>query len=303
MTLDTFLSLTTNGLSVSSILLLVGLGLSVTFGIMGVINFAIGGFIMIGGYMVYVIQSMIFARYADNNSFVIFLLALPFSFFVAGFIGFILEKSLIRFLYAKPYESMLATWGVSLIMQQLARNVFGSNNVVVNTPVMLSGGLHVIGGFQIPYNRLFILSLSIIAIAGVYLYLYRTNSGRKIRAVMQNRNMSACLGIPTGRIDSFTFAFGSGLAGIAGCALSLLGPIGSSMGEHYIVDAFMVVVLGGVGSLAGTVGGSIVIGMLSPYLEFITTSSMGRALVFIFVIILLQWKPEGLFVLRNRTLD
>lgn len=301
--MEIFLSQVFNGLSLSSILLLVGLGLSITFGIMGVINFAHGEFLMIGAYTVYFIQ-VIFAKYVSPHLFgMYFLAAIPAAFFIAALIGFLLEKFLIRFLYGRPYETILATWGVSLIFQQAARNIFGANNVAVASPLWLKGGIEISQGLQLPYNRLFILSLSGLCIVSMHLYLYRSSNGRRIRAVMQNRQMSACVGIPTRKVDAFTFALGSGLAGVAGCAVSLLGSIGPATGQNYIIDAFMVVILGGVGGLTGTIIGALVIGTFNPVFEFITTSSMGKVIMFTLVIIFLQWKPQGFFSLKTRALD
>jgi len=288
-----------NGLSLSSILLLIALGLSITFGIMGVINFAHGEFLMIGAYTAYVLQKLSIA----NSGGSLFLLSLPAAFVVAALIGLLLERSLIRFLYGRPYESILATWGLSLILQQLARNIFGANNVEVASPGWLQGGLTVMEGLQLPYNRLFIMAVAVLCVSGMYFYLYRTRSGRRIRAVMQNRQMSACMGIKTNRVDAMTFAIGCGLAGIAGAAVSLLGSIGPSTGQNYIIDAFMVVVLGGVGRLSGTIAGAIMIGTMSPLFEFVTTSSMGKVIVFALVIIFLQWRPSGFFTLKTRTVD
>ncbi len=288
-----------NGLSLSSILLLIALGLSITFGIMGVINFAHGEFLMIGAYTAYVLQKLSIADSGGS----LFLLSLPAAFVVAALIGLLLERSLIRFLYGRPYESILATWGLSLILQQLARNIFGANNVEVASPGWLQGGLTVMEGLQLPYNRLFIMAVAVLCVSGMYFYLYRTRSGRRIRAVMQNRQMSACMGIKTNRVDAMTFAIGCGLAGIAGAAVSLLGSIGPSTGQNYIIDAFMVVVLGGVGRLSGTIAGAIMIGTMSPLFEFVTTSSMGKVIVFALVIIFLQWRPSGFFTLKTRTVD
>ncbi len=299
MSTEIILSQVFNGLSLSSILLLIALGLSITFGIMGVINFAHGEFLMIGAYTTYILQKV----FVGLGGGTYFLLSLPLAFLVAGTIGFILEKSLIRFLYGRPYESILATWGLSLILQQLARNIFGANNVEVTAPSWLQGGITLMEGLQLPYNRLFIMAVAAFCVAGMYLYLYRSRGGRKMRAVMQNRNMSACMGIKTRSVDSMTFAIGSGIAGVAGAAVSLLGSIGPSTGQHYIIDAFMVVVLGGVGKLSGTIAGAVMIGVASPLFEFITTSSMGKVIVFALVIIFLQWRPSGLFTLKTRALD
>jgi urea transport system permease protein len=287
-----------NGLSLSSILLMVAVGLSITFGIMGVINFAHGEFLMMGAYTTYVVQKAIAA-----DSGVAFLLALPLAFTVTAIIGLLLERCLIRYLYGRPYEGMLATWGLSLILQQTARNIFGANNVDVSTPTWLRGGVELMQGTQLPYSRIFILAVAILAMIGMYLYINRSARGRRMRAVMQNRGMAACMGIKTRRVDSITFAIGCGLAGIAGSVVSLLGSIGPSTGQNYIIDAFMVVVLGGVGKLSGTVAGALMIGLASPAFEFITTSSMGKVIVFALVIAFLQWKPSGLFALKTRVLD
>jgi len=299
MTIETVISQIFNGLSLSAILLLVALGLSITFGIMGVINFAHGEFLMIGAYTAYVLQRIFQGQVGGMY----FLLALPVAFLVASGIGFVLERSLIRFLYGRPYEGILATWGLSLIFQQTARNVFGANNVEVTGPSWLAGGIELMNGLQLPYSRIFIIVIAALSVVVMYLYIYNSSAGRKMRAVMQNRDMSACMGIRTKSVDSITFAIGCGLAGVAGCAVSLLGSIGPSTGQNYIVDAFMVVVLGGVGKLSGTIAGAIMIGMASPLFEYVTTSSMGKVIVFALVIIFLQWKPSGLFALKTRALD
>jgi urea transport system permease protein len=301
--MDVFLLQVFNGLSVSSILLLIALGLAITFGLMNVINMAHGELIMAGAYVAYITQT-IFAKYVDEKFFgLYFALALPLSFLVSGLLGVLMEKCLIRFLYGRSLDSLLATWGVSIILQQLARNIFGAPNVDVVSPAWLNGGLELMAGVQLPYKRLFIIALVILCILGMYFYIYRTAAGRKMQAVMQNREMAACLGIPTSKVDTVTFALGSGLAGIAGCSLTLLGSIGPSIGTYYIVDAFMVVVLGGVGKLAGTVAGAFVIGMFNTAFEFGTTATVGKVLVFTLVILFLQWKPSGLVTLRTRSLD
>ena len=250
--MEAILSQLFNGLSLSSILLLIALGLSITFGIMGVINFAHGEFLMIGAYTAYVMQRLS----SGDQAGIYFLFSLPVAFVVAFLLGLVVEKFLIRFLYGRPYESILATWGLSLILQQGARSIFGANNVEVTAPHWLQGGIQLLAGFQLPYSRIFILSLAILAVIGMYCYVNYSSSGRRMRAVMQNRDMSACMGIKTRKVDAFTFAIGSGIAGVAGCAVSLLGSIGPSTGQNYIVDAFMVVVLGGIGSLSGTIAGA-----------------------------------------------
>ncbi len=297
--MEAVLSQLFNGLSLSSILLLIALGLSITFGIMGLINFAHGEFLMIGAYVAYVMEKYIFVGHTGFS----FIASLPVAFVVAFIIGLIVERALIRFLYGRPYESILATWGLSLILQQGARNIFGANNVDVSAPEWLQGGIRLLSGFQLPYSRIFILSLAVAAVIGMYFYVNYSVSGRRMRAVMQNRGMSACMGVNTRKVDALTFAIGSGIAGIAGCAVSLLGSIGPSTGQNYIVDAFMVVVLGGVGNLAGTIAGAIMIGVTNPLFEYVTTSSMGKVIVFTLVIVFLQWKPSGLFSLKTRALD
>jgi urea transport system permease protein len=297
--MEAVLSQLFNGLSLSSILLLVALGLSITFGIMGLINFAHGEFLMIGAYVAYIMEKFVLVGHTGLS----FLVSLPAAFIVAFIIGLIVEKALIRFLYGRPYESILATWGLSLILQQGARNIFGANNVDVSAPLWLQGGVRLLASFQLPYSRIFILSLAVAAVVGMYFYVNYSVSGRRMRAVMQNRHMSACMGVNTRKVDSLTFAIGSGIAGIAGCAVSLLGSIGPSTGQNYIIDAFMVVVLGGVGSLGGTIAGALMIGLTNPLFEYVTTSSMGKVIVFTLVIVFLQWKPSGFFSLKTRALD
>ncbi|MHB0977060.1 MAG: urea ABC transporter permease subunit UrtB [Candidatus Aquicultorales bacterium] len=301
--MNTFLLQAFNGVSVGSILLLVGLGLAITFGLMKVINMAHGEFIMIGAYVAYLTQ-LFFVSYFDKSKFgLYFIVAIPLAFAVAWLLGVILENVLIRFLYGRPLDSLLATWGVSMVLQQLARSIFGAPNVQVVSPEWLNGGLQVATGLQLPYKRLFIVVLVALCVIGVYVHISRSAGGRRMRAVMQNRDMAACLGIPVRKVDAFTFALGSGLAGVAGVALTLLGPIGPSIGTYYIVDAFMVVVLGGVGKLIGTLAGALTIGSINTALEFGTTASIGKVLVFALVILFLQWRPQGLFSVKTRALD
>ncbi|CAM4486147.1 urea ABC transporter permease subunit UrtB [Paenibacillus tarimensis] len=292
-----------NGISVSSILLLIALGLAITFGLMNVINMAHGELIMIGAYSTYVTQNIFMDLFPESMFGWYFVLAIPVSFLVAFVIGLILEFTLIRFLYGRPLDSLLATWGVALVLQQLARTIFGAPNVGVTSPSWLNGGLTVMDGVVFPYKRLFIIALVAITLFIMYLYIYRSNAGRRMRAVMQNRDMAACLGVSTRRVDALTFAIGSGIAGIAGCALTLLGPIGPSLGTYYIVDAFMVVVLGGVGKLVGTVFGALGIGVTNTVFEYWTTASLGKVLVFVCIVAFLQWRPKGLVAMRTRQLD
>lgn len=301
--MDVYLLQVFNGLSISSILLLVGLGLAITFGLMKVINMAHGELIMIGAYSTYLTQNL-FNDYLPESMFDwYFVLAVPVSFAIAFIFGLILEMSLIRFLYGRPLDSLLATWGVGLVLQQLARSIFGAPNVAVTSPSWLDGGMKIMDGTLLPYKRLFIIALVIACLVAMYFYIYRSHEGRRMRAVMQNRDMAACLGVSTRRVDAMTFAIGSGIAGIAGCALTLLGPIGPSLGTYYIVDAFMVVVLGGVGKLVGTVLGATGIGMFNTLFEYWTNASLGKVLVFVCIVAFLQWKPMGLVAMRTRSLD
>ena len=301
--METYILQIFNGISVSSILILAALGLAITFGLMKVINMAHGEFIMIGAYVTYLVQNL-FIAHLDKSIFgLYFVVAIPASFIVAGLLGFILEGTVIRHLYNRPLDSILATWGVSLVLQQLARSIFGAPNVDVKSPGWLEGGLVISQGLQLPYKRLFIIVLVMACIVGMFLLLYKSNTGRRIRAVMQNREMAESMGINTRRVDAYTFAVGSGLAGIAGCALTLLGSIGSTLGTNYIVDTFMVVVLGGVGTLVGTVAGGLLIGTANTTLEFFTNTSLGKVLVFVLIISFLQWRPKVLFNISSRSLD
>lgn len=292
-----------NGLSVSSILLLIALGLAITFGLMNVINMAHGEFIMIGAYSTYITQLLFSSSFPPSMFGYYFVVSIFISFGIAFLFGYVLEISLIRFLYGRPLDSLLATWGVGLVLQQLARSIFGAPNVAVASPEWLNGGMQVMDSIVLPYKRLFIIALVAVVLIGMYLFIYRSHAGRRMRAVMQNREMAACLGISTRRVDSITFAIGSGIAGIAGCAITLLGSIGPSLGTYYIVDAFMVVVLGGVGKLVGSVIGALGIGITGTFFEYWTNASIGKVLVFIVIIAFLQWRPKGLVTMRTRSLD
>jgi len=291
-----------NGLSTGSILLLAALGLAITFGLMGVINMAHGELLMVGAYTTFVCQNL-FATYLPAYQDWSFIFALPLAFLVAGLVGLFLETTVIRFLYGRPLETLLATWGVSLILQQAFRNIFGANNVDVQSPAWLEGGLRIGEDLQFPYRRLFIILLAALCVAGTYWFLNYSSWGLRIRAVTQNREMSACLGVATRKVDAYTFAFGSGLAGIAGCAISLLGSVGPSSGLNYIVDAFMVVITGGVGKIFGAVAGGFAIGQIKTTLEVLTSSSLSTALVFSLVILFLQFRPSGLFPQKGRGVD
>ncbi|OWY68143.1 urea ABC transporter permease subunit UrtB [cyanobacterium TDX16] len=375
-----------NGISIGSVLLISALGLAIVFGLMGVINLAHGELMMLGAYTTFVVQAGFKKLGEPWFDFYIFF-ALIFAFLVAAGVGVILERGVIRYLYGRPLETLLATWGVSLILQQFVRSVnwvlaigivvfcllffgslwivqrrsdfdrirnwfvlvmlplslgiaiavgntlsqtyklavnqpwFGAQNVDVSAPRWLRGGLPV-GGVQLPYARLFIIALTIICVIGVYQFLQRTAWGLRIRAVTQNRSMSSCLGIPTQKVDALTFAIGSGLAGVAGCAISYLGSVGPNTGQNYIVDTFMVVVVGGVGKLVGTIVAALAIGTvnyligsgtlailtapippLSEFFTFFATTSMAKVMVFALIIAFLQVRPGGIFPQKGRTVD
>jgi urea transport system permease protein len=285
-----------NGLSVSSILLLVALGLAFSFGLMSVINMAHGEFIMIGAYAPFVLQQAIGGA-ANDPLGLTFVLALPLAFAVTWLLGVALELSLIRHLYGRPLDTLLATWGVGLMLQQAARSVFGAPNVQVVSPRWLNGGLEMMG-LVLPYKRLFVIALVAVCVAAVWVYLMKTAAGRRLRAVMQNRDVASTLGVGVRTVDATTFGLGAGLAGVAGCALTLLGPVGPALGTYYIVDAFMVVVLGGVGQLAGTVLAALAIGLINTLFEFGSTATVGKAMVLGLVILFLRWRPAGLVSLR-----
>ena len=378
-----------NGVSIGSVLLIAALGLAIVFGLMGVINLAHGELMMLGAYTTYVVQN-VFKPLGEPFFSLYILAALPMAFLVAGIAGLILERGVIRYLYGRPLETLLATWGVSLILQQFVRSVngllviaiavfcalyfggmwflsrrpdweqirgkarllfiflsgaiatvvgllinqskqdslirpwFSARNVDVTAPAWLRGGLP-LGDFQLPYTRIFIIILTILCIVGVYFFFNRSNWGLRIRSVTQNRTMSACLGIPTAQVDALTFAIGSGLAGIAGCAISFLGSVGPNTGQNYIVDTFMVVVVGGVGNLLGTIIAAMAIGILSyligsgtfalilppdgifksivDFFTFFATTSMSKVMIFALIILFLQVKPAGIFPPKGRTAE
>lgn len=290
-----------NGISLSSILLLAAIGLAITFGLMGVINMAHGEFIMIGAYTAYVVQNA-FRDLAPAALGAYVPVAIVASFVVAAALGLVLEKLVICRLYGRTEDSLLVTWGVSLILQQAARNIFGSANVGVEVPAYMQGSLR-IGDVYLPYTRIWILVIALLALLAVYALMFRTRWGRNIRAVMQNRQMASSLGVNTRAVDGATFAFGCGLAGLAGCTLTWIGLIGATLGQNYIVNAFMTVVVGGVGSIFGSVFGAAFIGIGQSAFEFFTDASLGQVLIFACIIVLLQFKPKGLFETRNRSLE
>lgn len=375
-----------NGLSIGAVLLIAALGLAIIFGLMGVINMAHGELMMLGAYTTFVVQN-VFKGIGGFAFETYILFAIPLAFLVAALVGLILERGVIRYLYGRPLETLLATWGVSLILQQFVRSVswvlvigiavfcllffgglrvlksrldfdrirstiiaiilplslgiswavsaflgqtyklavtqpwFGAQNVDVTAPQWLRGGIP-LGNFQLPYARIFIIVLTGICLAGIYLFLQKSVWGLRIRSVTQNRSMSACLGIPTEQVDALTFALGSGLAGVAGCAISLIGSVGSNTGQNYIVDTFMVVVVGGVGKIVGSVVAAIAIGTanyligsgtlalmfapikpLADFFTFFATTSMAKVMVFALIMAFLQVKPGGIFPQKGRTVE
>ncbi|MGW0149390.1 urea ABC transporter permease subunit UrtB [Streptomyces sp. NPDC003333] len=284
------------GISIGAVLLLIALGLTLTFGQMGVINMAHGEFIMAGAYTTYVLQQSV------SSAGVSLLVALPLAFLVAGTMGALLEWLLIRRLYTRPLDTLLVTWGVSLMLQQLARDVFGAPNVQTTAPDVLTGHIGGGGGITLANNRLFILGLALLCVLALTLILRLTPLGRRIRAVVQNRDLAEVSGIATGRVDRTTFFIGSGLAGVAGVALTLVGPIGPTMGTNYIVDAFLVVVVGGIAQLKGSVITAFALGVLQSVLEYSTTVSVAKVVVLVAIVVFLQWRPQGLYTLRTRSL-
>lgn len=290
------------GISLSSILLIMSLGLAIVFGLMGVINMAHGELMMIGAYATFITQQVFIGWFSPDLFDWYFPVALPVAFLSAALFGWVLEATVIRFLYGRLLETLLATWGVSLILMQAARVYFGDLTAVI-APQALRGGAQVMVGVYLPYNRIFIIILSISCVLGIYFLLFRSNLGIRVRAVTQNRNMSACLGIPTRRVDSYTFAFASGLAGIAGWALTMVGNVDPGLGQNYIVDAFMVVVTGGVGKLAGTIWASLGIGGLNKLIEPVSGAVYGKVFILVGVILFLQWRPQGLFAAKGRSAD
>jgi urea transport system permease protein len=309
------------GVSLGSVLLVVALGLAITFGLMGVINMAHGEIMVVGGYATYLTQC-VFGAGASLAPFGVslhipgfgfdsasglyqsyFLFALPVAFISAALVGLLLERSVIRFLYRRPLESLLATWGVSLVLQQVFRLVFGPANAPVYSPAWLLGSFSV-GGVMMNYNRVFVIGFAIVIVIGTALLLAKTPLGLLIRAVMQDRNMASCMGVRTEKINMLTFAFGCGLAGLAGAFLSQIGNIGPSTGQTYIVDSFMVVVVGGVGNLIGTVISALGIGATDQILQtWLRNPVIGKVLVLVGIILFLQWKPSGLFATKGRGLE
>jgi urea transport system permease protein len=290
------------GVSLGSILLLVALGLAITYGLMGVINMAHGELMMIGAYATYLVQNLFKAYLPDAFGWYM-LAAVPASFLVAALVGAVLERSVIRWLYGRPLETLLATWGISLVLMQGVRSLFGAQNVQVENPAWLSGGVDVLSNLTLPYNRIAIIAFAVLVLVGVSLLIARTRLGLFVRGVTQNRKMAACVGVNTARVDTYAFALGSGIAGLAGCALSQVGNVGPDLGQGYIVDSFMVVVLGGVGQLAGTVYAAMGLGILNKLLEGWQGAVLAKIMVLVFIVIFIQKRPQGIFAMKGRSAE
>jgi urea transport system permease protein len=292
-----------NGISLASILLIMSLGLAITFGLMGIINMAHGEMLMLGSYTAYVMQE-VFAAALPGYLDYFFLIALPLSVVVVGGVGILMERGILRFLYGRPLESLLITWGIGMILQQGARLYFG-DQTSVSPPTWFRGGWEIMPGLILPYSRMFIIVLSLFCLAAVYWLLYRSDVGLRVRSVMQNRDMASCMGISARTVDTLTFAMGTALAGLAGCALSLIGTVDPEVGKTYIVDSFLVVVLGGVGKLFGTVLAAFGVGMSNKFLEpaigGTAAAVYAKVGILVLVIVFLQIKPTGLFPAKERT--
>ncbi len=289
-----------NGVSLFTILLLMSIGLAIVFGLMGVINMAHGELMALGAYMTY-LAAKFFERFAPGWMGVYLFAAIPFAFLVTFAAGYLLERGFIRFFYNRPLDTLLATWGLSLMLQQAYRTIFGAQEVSVPLPQWLAGAWEPVAGIQLPLTRIFIVGLTALVATGVYVLLYRTRWGLKVRAVMQNRPIAGAVGIDTDRVDAFTFALGSGLAGIAGCVFTMIGSTNPGTGQLYIVDSFIVVVFGGVQSLIGTALSGFMIAQSQTWLEYLMSGSMAKATILLLVIAVLYFRPNGLFAMRSRS--
>jgi urea transport system permease protein len=296
------LGLLFTGASLGSILLLVALGLAITYGLMGVINMAHGELMMIGAYATYVVQNL-FRAYLPGAFDAYVLVAIPIAFLTSALVGVILERSVIRWLYGRPLETLLATWGISLVLMQAVRSIFGAQNVGVENPSWLSGGMQVLPNLTLPYNRIAILVFAALVLGGMAWLIARTRLGLFVRGVTQNRRMASCVGVNTARVDMAAFALGAGIAGLAGCALSQVGNVGPDLGQSYIVDSFMVVVLGGVGQLIGTVVAALGLGVINKFLEGVAGAVLAKIMVLVFIVIFIQKRPQGLFALKGRSAE
>ena len=290
------------GISLGSILLLVALGLAITYGLMGVINMAHGELMMIGAYATYLVQAA-FQKYFPHFFDWYLLLALPVAFLASAIVGAILERVVLKHLYGRPLETLLATWGISLILIQAVRTLFGAQNVGVENPSWMSGGIQLLPNLILPYNRLVIIAFAAFVLLAMAALISKTRLGLFVRAVTQNRPIAACMGVNTARIDTMAFALGSGIAGLAGAALSQVGNVGPDLGQGYIVDSFMVVVLGGVGQLAGSVYAALGLGVLNKFLEGIAGAVLAKIMVLVFIVIFIQKRPQGIFALKGRSAE
>ena len=291
-----------SGLSLGSILLLAALGLAITYGVMGVINMAHGELLMIGAYATYAMQGL-FRSYLPAWLDWYVVAAVPVAFFAAAAVGVVLERTVIRWLYGRELETLLATWGLSLMLIQAARVVFGAQNVEVANPVWMSGGIEVLPSIVLPLNRIVIVGFALFVLALVWVLMNKTRLGMFVRAVTQNRAMAGCVGVPTARIDTAAFALGAGIAGLGGVALSQIANVGPDMGQGYIVDSFMVVVLGGVGQLAGAVWAALGLGVVTKFIEGWSGAVIAKIVVLVFIIMFIQKRPQGLFALKGRFVE
>ncbi|WP_208245580.1 urea ABC transporter permease subunit UrtB (plasmid) [Rhizobium sp. T1470] len=289
------------GLSLGSVLLLAAIGLAITFGVMGVINMAHGEMVMIGAYTTYVVQEYIASAFPGLATYSL-AFAVPAAFVFTGFVGLVIERLVIRYLYGRPLETLLATWGVSLILQQAVRSIFGPTNREVRNPSWMSGAFE-LAGLSITWNRLWIIVFSMAVFVTLLMLLKRSAFGLQMRAVTQNRRMASSMGIRTGWVDAFTFALGSGIAGMAGVALSQIDNVSPNLGQSYIIDSFMVVVFGGVGNLWGTLVGALSLGVVNKFLEPFAGAVLGKILVLVLIILFIQKRPRGLFALKGRAVE
>ena len=294
------------GLSLGSILLLAALGLAITYGLIGVINMAHGEFLMLGAYATFVVQTLFRAHFSAYLDYYL-VVAVPMSFLSAAMVGLLLEYLVLRHLYGRPLETLLATFGVSLLIMQAVRVIFGAQNVEVANPSWMSGSFlpfqDLFPGLLIPYNRLIIFFFAIAIVCVTWLVLNKTRMGLFVRAVTQNRTMASCVGVKTRKIDRYAFAFGAGVAGLGGCALSQIGNVGPDLGQSYIIDSFMAVVLGGVGQLAGTVIGSFGLGILSKFTEPFIGAVLTKIGILVMIILFIQKRPQGMFALKGRSAE
>ena len=290
------------GISLGSILLLAALGLAITYGLMGVINMAHGELIMIGAYTTYLVQNLFRAHFPGAfDAYLLF--AVPAAFAVSMLVGMALERTVVRFLYGRPLETLLATWGISLMLIQAVRTIFGAQNVQVENPSWMSGGMEILSGVVLPYSRIVIIAFAAAVLIGIGLLLAKTRLGLFVRGVTQNRAMASCVGVPTARVDMWAFGLGSGLAGLAGCALSQIGNVGPDLGQSYIVDSFLVVVVGGVGQLAGTVLAALGLGVVNKLLETWAGAVIAKIVVLVFIILFIQKRPQGMFAMKGRAVE